>query len=261
MTIGNKLLMAVVLLTITPFLGSSNIVFADNLPTSQGFKEERALMLLKDMSATLASAQNLEFKVNGLVPFVAPSGQFISLFASSRVVMQRPDKLFIESRGDLFPKDLYYNGKTVTAIEVQKRFYAQEAVSARSIDEIIGKIHPGGDVLDLFSEMIVSDPYATLSNNVVTAFLVGQSTIDGVEADHLAFTGEGIDWEIWISKEKKLPVLLVVSYREGERQPTFTVKFTEWKLNVPVPAETFNAMIPKDAIQIEFKPLTSSTAN
>ncbi len=261
MKIGKILfVVGAVLLSLTTVLVYNDTSAKDKLPPTQKIKEERALSLLKEMSIKLAQAQSLKFEVQGLVPLTAPSGQFISLFASSRVVMQRPDKLFVESRGDLFPNDLYYNGKTMTAIGLQKKFYAQHEASARSIDEIIGNIYPGGDVLDLFAEMLVSDPYATLTASLTSAFLVGQSTINGVKANHLAFTGKGLDWEIWISTEDKLPVLMVVSYREGDRQPTFTVEFADWQLNAPIPAETFNAAIPKDAIKIEFKPLTSSRA-
>ena len=249
-----------VLLTLTPVFGGSGTAAENKPPPAQEIKEERALSLLQGMSSKLAQAQSLEFKVRGLVPFTAPSGQFISLFASSRVVMQRPDKLFVESRGDLFPNDLYFNGKTVTAIGVQKKFYAQREASAGSIDEIIGNIYPGGAVLDLFAEMLVSDPYAALTANLTSAFLVGQSTINGVKANHLAFTGKGLDWEIWISTADNLPVLMVVSYREGDRQPTFTAQFSDWKLSAPIPAKTFTAAIPKDAIKIEFKPLTSAPA-
>ena len=249
-----------VLLTLTTVLGGRGTAAENKLPPAQEIKEERALSLLKGMSSTLAQAQSLEFKVRGLVPFTAPSGQFISLFAASHVVMQRPDKLFVESRGDLFPNDLYYNGKTMTAIGVQKKFYAQHEASAHSIDAIIGNIYPGGDILELFAEMLVSNPYAALTANVTSAFLVGQSTINGVKANHLAFTGKSLDWEIWIGTEDNLPVLMVVSYREGDRQPTFTVEFTDWKVSAPIPAETFNAVIPADAIKIEFKPLTSSRA-
>ena len=48
---------------------------------------------------------------------------------------------------------------------------------------------------------------------------------------------------------------MVVAYREGKRQPTFTVQFSEWKPDAPVSADTFTALIPKDATKIKFKPL------
>ena len=223
-------------------------------PPAQGVKDARALDILKRMSDTLAQAKTLSFTMRGLVPFTGPTGQYISMFASSHVVMQRPDKLFVESRGDLFPSDLYFDGKTVTTIALDKQFYSQKAAAGSSVDALMGAEHPGADVLALCADMIVSDPYAGLTKDMASALLVGQSTIAGVKADHLAFTGKGLDWEIWVGAQDKLPVLMVVSYREGERQPTFTVEFSGWKRNAPTPARTFNAVIPKTALQLEFKP-------
>jgi hypothetical protein len=220
----------------------------------QVIKDERALNLLKSMSDTLAKAQTLGFKLRGLVPIEAPTGQFINLLASSRVVIQRPDKLFVEARGDLFPSDIYFNGKTVTAVGREKHFYAQREAAASTIDAAIEKRFPASTALASFADLIVSDPYASLTKDLTNALVVGQSTIGGVLTDHLAFTARGIDWEIWIGACDKLPRLMVVSYRDSERQPTFTVELSDWMLDAPVPAQTFNADIPKDAVRIEFKP-------
>jgi hypothetical protein len=219
----------------------------------QMVKDEQALNLLKVMSDTLTNAKTLSFKARSLVPIEAPNGQLVSMFGNSRVVMQRPDKLFVESRGDLFPNDLYYNGKTVTAIGLQKKFYVQREAENPTLDDAILDANPGSDTLAPFVEMLVSDPYTLLTQYVLSAMVVGQSTIDGVKTDHLAFTAKGVDWEIWIGTQDKLPRLMVVSYREGERQPTFTVVFSNWKLNAPVPAHTFNAVIPKGAVKLDFK--------
>ena len=46
---------------------------------------------------------------------------------------------------------------------------------------------------------------------------------------------------------------MIVHYLGGERQPTFTATFSEWKLGVPIPVAIFNAVIPKDAVKIDFK--------
>ena len=104
-----------------------------------------------------------------------------------------------------------------------------------------------------FVDLLVSDPYARLTKELSSAFVVGQSTIAGVKTDHLAFTAPGIDWELWIGAQDKLPRLAVASYRSGERQPTFTVEFSDWKLNAPLPAQSFEVSIPKDAVKLEFK--------
>ena len=220
---------------------------------AQQFKDERALNLLKGMSDTLAKAQTVKFNVRSLVPFATPSGQQISLFGSSRVAMQRPDKLFVETRGELFPHNLYFDGKTVTAIGIEKRFYTQQPAAASTIEALIEKDHPGSDALAPFVDLLVADPYARLTQDLSSAMLVGQSTIGAVNTDHLAFSGAGVDWEIWIGSKDKLPRLMIVHYLGGERQPTFTATFSEWKLGAPIPAAMFNAVIPKDAVKIDFK--------
>jgi len=220
---------------------------------TQPFKDERALALLKDMSDTLAKAQTMRFTVRSLIPFAAPTGQQISLFGTTRVAMQRPDKLFAENRGELFPHNLYFNGTTVTTIGTEKRFYAQQPSSASTIEALIEKAHPGSDALAPFVDLLVGDPFARLTEGMVGAMLVGQSTLDAVNTDHLAFSGAGVDWEIWIGIKDKLPRLMVVHYRGGERHPTFTATFSDWKLGAPIAAQTFNANIPKDAVKIDFK--------
>ncbi|MCB1965236.1 DUF2092 domain-containing protein [Accumulibacter sp.] len=217
-------------------------------------KDQRALTLLKGMSDKLASAKTVGFKVRSLVPMPAPNGQYISLFGTSRVLMQRPDKLFVESRGDLFPIDLYCDGQTVTAaVGPGNELYAQQAAPGSTIDAILEKEHPAADALAPFVDLLVSDPYARLAKDLSGAFLVGESTVGGVQTEHLAFTAKGVDWEIWIGTKDKLPRLVIVAYRSGERQPGFTVEFSDWKLDAPIPAQAFKVVLPKDATQLEFK--------
>ena len=243
-------------LTATVALWSSAIAQEKPAPTSTPpeIKDERALKLLKAMSDKLGNAKSLSFRVRGLVPTVAPTGQYISLFASSSVVMQRPDKLFVAARGDMFPSDIFYNGKTITVIGLAKKFYVQQQAAGAGFDTFVQSAQPGSDAVAPFFDMLTSDPYATLTKDFLSALFVGQSTVGGVQADHLAFTAKDVDWEIWIGAADKLPRLMVVSYRIPERHRTFMVEFSEWRLNAPVPAQTFSATIPAGATKLEFKP-------
>lgn len=246
------------LLAATLLLGGGAAALADDKPLRQAaaapeIKDERALKLLKEMTDTLAGPQTLAFKARGLVPIVAPTGQYVSLFGTTRVVMQRPDGLFVESRGDLVPNDLYYNGKTLTAIDPARKFYAQQDVSGSSLDAVLEKAVPAADTLAPFVDLLVSDPYARMAKELSSAIVVGQSMVGGANTDHLAFTAPGIDWEVWIGVKDKLPRLVVASYRGDGRQPNFTVEFSDWKLNAEVPAKTFEVSIPKDAVKLDFK--------
>jgi hypothetical protein len=229
-------------------------VVAQEKTAAAQIKDERALKLLKAMSDKLAKANSLSFGVRGLVPIGAPTGQFINLLASSRVVMQRPDKLFVQARGDMFPSDIYFDGKTVTVVTADKKFYAQQPAAGPGLDTFAKSPQPGADAVAPFFDMLTADPYASLTKDYLSALLVGQSTVGGVKANHLAFTATAIDWEIWIGAADNLPRLMVISYRFPERERTFTVEFSDWKLNAPVPAKTFSATIPAGAKKLEAKP-------
>jgi len=221
---------------------------------SSEIQDERALRWLKAMSDKLAKANSLSFGVRGLVPIGAPTGQFINLLASSRVVMQRPDKLFVQARGDMFPSDIYFDGKTVTVIGLSGKFYAQQPAAGAGLDTFAKSPQPGADAVAPFFDVLTADPYASLTKDYSSALLVGQSTVGGVKANHLAFTATAIDWEIWIGAADNLPRLMVISYRFPERQRTFTVEFSDWKLNAPIQAKTFVATIPAGATKLESKP-------
>ncbi|RZL88099.1 MAG: DUF2092 domain-containing protein [Variovorax sp.] len=239
-------------------LGTLRLAVAQEAPATAAapaktFKDERALRLLKAMSDTLTAAKTLDFKIRGIIPTPSPTGQYVSLFASSRIVMQRPDKLFVAARGDLFPSDVVYDGKTVTAFGVDRKFYAQREAAGGALESLMKSELPGTDATAPFLDLLVPNPYAFLTKDLSSAFWVGRSTVGGVATDHLAFTAEGLDWEVWIGAKDKLPRLMVISYRSGHRQPTFTVEFSDWKLGTPVASRTFNASIPKQAVKLEFK--------
>ena len=112
------------------------------------------------------------------------------------------------------------------------------------------------DDLFPFADVLWSDVYARLTKDLATALYVGQSTVGGVQTDHLAFTAGELDWEIWIGARDRLPRLMIGAYRNLPRSPTFLVEFMDWKLNPPVTAATFTPAIPPGATKIEFKRAT-----
>ena len=143
-------------------------------------KDERALKLLKSMSDTLAQAKTLSFRSRSLVPTAGPNGQWITLFVRSRVVIQRPDKLFVEMRGDVSPNDLYYNGRTWTAVAPNEKFYSQRELAGQTIDAMIEEAYAKQDDLFPFADVLWSDVYGQLTKELSTALYVGRSTMGGL---------------------------------------------------------------------------------
>lgn len=213
-------------------------------------KDPRALAALEAMSNRLAAAKSLTFHVHNSVPMLGPNLQWVTLLGTARVALERPNKLFIERGGDQVAMSVYYDGKAITFYEPQQKLFAEVSAPATidaTLAEVLGPSLAGFPYL----EILLADPYAALTADLGGALYVGHSTVDGVKTDHLAFRGPGVDWEIWIGVDDKLPRLVEAKYVDLGKAPSITTRFTDWKLDAPIPASTFTLEKVAGAQQIE----------
>jgi hypothetical protein len=105
------------------------------------------------------------------------------------------------------------------------------------------------------ADVMFSDPYAVLTKDLTSAFVVGPAAVDGVPCEHLAFMGPGVNWEIWIATGKSaLPRRLLVTYTQVQNFPRFLVEFADWNLKPKLAASRFVFKTPSNATQIAFVP-------
>ena len=214
--------------------------------------DPRALSTLKQMSETLDAAKTVSFNSKSMVPIKGPQGMWIDLFESSRVVKQGTEKLYAETRGDFFPYDFYFNGKTITAYAPTKNVYAEKAAPG-TIDDLIERAYREDGKSFPYADILIANPYEVLTGDLVSAVFVGQSTIQGVKADHLLFSNKGVTWQIWIGAADHLPRLVTAAYFNDPREPNYTVEFFDWKLNEPVPENTFIFSNASQAAKVDFR--------
>jgi hypothetical protein len=222
--------------------------------------EPRALDRLKRMSTTLSAAKALTYRSRSTVEVPANTGQFVTLFATSDVALQRPNKLGVHVTGEVPNFDFYYNGTTITAFAPQKQVYSVANAPA-TIDAALKFIMDKAGIQFPSADVMYSDPYAMLTKELTSAFVVGPATVDGVACEHLAFIGPGVHWEIWIDSGKSaLPRRLVVTYTEVQNFPRFLVEFSDWNLQPKLAASRFVFQKPSNAKQIEFSSPTGQKA-
>jgi hypothetical protein len=215
-------------------------------------KDDRALATLKSMSETLAKTQSMTFRADSAVAIVSPSGQWVHVFGTSLVTLQRPNKLYVETRGDMFPQNFYYDGQTVTMYAPNEKLFATDNIPG-NLDETLLQVFQKHGTYFSFADVIMSVPHDAMAKDVTSAELIGQSTIGGVLTNHLAFTSPGLEWEIWIGADDQLPRLLEVTYTNHKRRPTCSVAFSQWQLNPATSADTFVFTPPAGAVRIEFR--------
>lgn len=231
---------------------------APKTPAPASAIDQRALDVLKKMSDTLSQAKTVSFQARSMIPFRTPDGTWINLYGTARVVMQGPDKLFTSTTGELAAHDFYFDGKTITSYSPAKNLYAVKAAPS-TIDAMIDEAYETDGKSFPYADILVSDPYAVLTEDLVKAFYVGQSTIQplsgggSVKADHLVFSNKEVEWQIWIDTEDHMPRMVCATYLDDVKEPSYTVEFGDWKLNEQVTPETFIFKNTSQAAKVEFR--------
>src|SRR5438034_10505729 len=98
-TFAIALLSALAFSTLTGCAGSAQS--GSSAAMAKQVKDDRALASLKEMSDTLAKADSMSFRADSAVAIASPTQQWVHVFGVSLVTLQRPDKLYVESGGEM----------------------------------------------------------------------------------------------------------------------------------------------------------------
>jgi len=84
---------------------------------------------------------------------------------------------------------------------------------------------------------------------------IGQETIGGLAANHLAFEGEEVDWQIWIAEGRDpVPMRFVITTKTVRGHPQFAIQMSNWQTNATLPASTFQFQPPPGASAVKSAP-------
>jgi hypothetical protein len=196
--------------------------------------EPKADQLLQKMSDYLGGLQRFSVQTENTLEVVLGSGEKIQYDSPAELLIQRPNKLRAQRKGDIVNQEFYYDGKTFTLHNPDHKYYAQ--VNAPStIDETLDFARTQLDVFAPGGDLIYKNAYAILTEDVISGFYVGM-----IE--------EG---------EKPLPRKFVVTTKWMTGAPQFTVAMKNWNVSPKLTEDMFTFVPPKDAQKIDFVRLTS----
>jgi hypothetical protein len=247
--------------------GAVLLVASTNVPVlAEAPKEQKptispeAARILNDMGAYLKAAPQLSFHAAITHDDLLPTGQKLQLAASYEAAVRRPDRMFTEYVGDVDARRFWYDGKTVTLYDPVLDVYATEPAKA-TIDATVDQLTERLGFTPPLSDLMMSDPAATLQKNALYGFVVGSSEVDGVSCHHLAFVERNIDWQIWVEDGTRLvPRKLVITYKLLPGAPQFTAVLSDWDLATRPPDTLFTAQPSPSASRIEFLTAAKATA-
>jgi hypothetical protein len=220
-----------------------------------------AAQILRRMTDYLGGMQRFSLDTQNTFEDVLESGQKIQYDLSTNVVVERPNKLRAERRGDLVSQLVIYDGKTLTVYNADNKYYAV----APAPDNLDDALHFARDALGIVppsGDLIYRNAYALLTANVTSGVVVGKSMIGGVKCDHLAFTGPVVDWQIWIADgDQPLPRKYVITTKDDPAQPQYMVLMSNWNVSPNLNDALFKFTPPQGAKKTNFIRLdTGSTS-
>jgi hypothetical protein len=223
------------------------------MPRAQAQNDDDAVRILKAMSDYIASQQNLSVTIDTDIEIITPEVQKIQFTSSGQVQLSRPDKLRAHRIGGYTDIEIVYDGKTLTVNSKASNTFAQ-IESPGSVDQLVDLLRDKYGVTAPGADLLLSDVFDVMMEDVIDAKHIGRGVIDGVECEHLAFRDSETDWQIWIEVgARPIPRKYVITSKTEAAAPQYTLHIKDWKTDVPADAFVFKP--PQDARKVALNAL------
>jgi hypothetical protein len=195
--------------------------------------------ILKKMSDYVAAQKTMSITFDSDIEVMTPNLQKIQFTSSGQVQLSRPDKLRATRTGGYRDVEIVFDGKTLTMNNKDANDYAQ-VESAGSVDQLIDLLREKHGVTAPGADLLFSNAYDVMTEDVIEGAHIGKGVIDGVECDHLAFRNLETDWQIWIEAgDRPIPRKYVITSKAVAGAPQYTLRIKEWRTDVPADAFAF----------------------
>jgi hypothetical protein len=215
-----------------------------------------AARMLRQMADYLGGLQSFTVQNFAVDEVAMKTGEKIQATSDSDIAVQRPNHMKSTQRGSGEGLGLWYDGKTMTLACKGNNSYESVAAPA-DIDATIDKLRKHFKVDAPGADLLYSKPYDILMEQVVSGRVIGRETIQGVPANHLAFQGEEVDFQLWIQDgNQPVPLRFVITTKNVKANPQFTVQLSNWNTQPKLSAQEFAFQAPAGA-----KPVAAVTSS
>ena len=185
------LLMSALLLALAaPLCAQETAASAQAGPAGQGVSAE-AQAIVDRMTAYLRGLPAFSIDSQTTRDEVLEFGFKMQNNETGKLVFKRPDRLRVEVNGDIRNRVFYYNGTDLTMYSPDHSAFTRTAAPG-SLKEMIDSLLDAGIEMPLI-DVLYQIGQGTLTADVSSGGLVGESRIDGVDCYHLAFRQATLD--------------------------------------------------------------------
>lgn len=214
--------------------------------------DQKALDLLRETGDVLAKAKSLSFRVKRAFEEPAGNGQPLFYTLLTDVSLQRPDKLKVVTLADGPPSEFYYDGKEMAVFLPAANLVAIETAPPK-IEALLEAAYARAGIYFPFVDFIVDDPYKAITENLTSAFVVGQSNVVGdTTTNIIAIANPNFQAQLWIGARDKLPRLVWINPTKSKTKPRSMLEFSNWRLGSPASAKSFHSAKAWSAPRMKF---------
>ncbi|HSD17945.1 MAG TPA: DUF2092 domain-containing protein [Thermomonas sp.] len=206
--------------------------------------------VLDRMTATLKSMRQYSVTASITRDEVLAFGYKLQNTESARMWVDAPKHLRMEVAGDIKNRTYVYDGAQLTMFAPDLNVYAETSAPG-TIGELVGMLLDAGVEMPLI-DLLYHGNTGSLTEDVRVGLVAGESEVDGVATDHLAFRQPQVDWQLWVEKGKQaLPrkLLITTRYQVGDPQYQATLR---WDLKPTFNAKSFVFAPPAGATKIPY---------
>ncbi len=229
--------------------------FATEVRAQAPAVDPAATQILQRMTAYLGSLQKFSVHTQNNLEDELDSGHRVDFDISTDVIINRPNKLRAERKGDLIDQTFYYDGKTLTLYNPSEKVYATEPAPA-TIEEMLDFARESLGLMVPVADLVYRNAFPLLMQDVTLAVVVGKSVIGGATCDHLLFSRPGVDFQVWVADTgEPLPYKYVVTDTGIPSRLSISTVMSDWNVSPPAADSRFTFVPPKEAESISFMPL------
>lgn len=180
------------------------------------------------------------------------------------MVAERPARFAMRHVKGLPTFTVVSDGTNLNAMLLMMNRYST-GPAPKNYEELFQAIGAMGANMMFVDNLMRDDVRGALMEGVNKATHVGKVTLDGRECDHLRFSQDDFDWELWVTTGEKPVVLKVMTdmSRESMEQSvemmpgmkamkmTFVNRFSDWALDADLPADAFVFRPPEGAMRMD----------
>jgi len=217
--------------------------------------DPRADEWIKRMGDYLSQAKFFSVSAEIWQDIQLSSGQQIQAGRTLDLQVRRPNRLHAEVHSPRRNRELLYDGSSITLLNRAQNFYGTIHAPG-NIDDAMDTASEKFGIAMPLDDFVGSDPHKDLLEKVTSGTDIGSVNVMGIPCEHLAFSQNNIDWQVWIEKgAKPVPRKFVITYKDELGSPEFTAIFSNWDFTTQLPDFVFKFEPPPGASKIDVKEL------